>query len=315
MKRNNIIALGALVASIAMPSFAATEMDALRDRLAVLESQMQADTESGISIGGVIEVEYGFEDLAAGNDENEITLATAELGFAATLNDNFGAYLTLLYEQGENGDNIAVDEAVLTGQTIDGKYTFAVGRQYVPFGVYETAAISDPVGLDIGETNDEAIVLGANFSSGIGVSIWAADSGADGNNSGISLSYESDAFNAGVDWIEQVVEANGERGIAVHALVPIGDFTLIAEHVSETDGANEASATQIELDYAVSEDLTLALAHNNIDNVGDYDSSVTLAAEYVLAEGATIAAEYKTQDRTDNTGDDDVVTLRLAYEF
>ncbi len=313
MKKNNVIALSVLVASIAMPSFAATEMDALRDRLAVLESQMQA--ESAITIGGVIEVEYGFENLAAGNDENEITLATAELGFAATLNDNFGAYLTLLYEQGENGDNIAVDEAVLTGQTIDGKYTFAVGRQYVPFGVYETAAISDPVGLDIGETNDEAIVLGANFASGIGVSIWAADSGADGNNSGISLSYESDAFNAGVDWIEQVVEANGERGIAVHALVPIGDFTLIAEHVSETDGANEASATQIELDYAVSQDLTLALVRNNIDNAGDYDSNVTLAAEYVLAEGASIAAEYKTQDRTDNTGDDDVVTLRLAYEF
>jgi hypothetical protein len=34
-----------------------------------------------------------------------------------------------------------------------------------------------------------------------------------------------------------------------------------------------------------------------------------------LAEGAGLTVEYKTQDRTDNTGDDKVYTVQLGYEF
>lgn len=313
MNRNKIITLGALVClGNSLNTSAATEMDALRERLVALEAQMKTDSESAITIGGVVEVEYGFKRPKTGSNENEIVLATAELGFSANLNENFGAYLTLL--QGEDNDNILVDEAVLKGQTTDKKYTFTVGRQYVPFGAYKTALISDPVGLDIGESNDEAIVLGANFANGISFALWGADSGGDGNNSGTSIDYKHDNFSVGVDLIEQLNEANGENGLAAHAQLVLGDITLIVEYIGETDGVNEAESTQFEIDYAVNEKLIVALAYNDIDNFGDFDSTLAVAAEYGLTKGAAIVAEYKTQDRTDNAGDD-VFTLRLAYEF
>ncbi len=305
MKKLNLILLSTLLTG---PIFAATEMDALRERLTMLEEQMQA--ESALSIGGVIEVEYGFDRPKTGENEDEITLATAELGVAANLNENFVAYVTLLYEQGENNDNIIVDEAVLNGQTVGGKYSFALGRQYVPFGVYETALISDPVGLDIGETNNEAIVLSANFAKGFSAAVW----GADDSNSGISLGYDNDIFTVGVDWIESVVEDDGENALAIYGSFSWEDFILIAERIAEIDGDNEAESTQVELDYAF-DAWTFAVTYNDIDNFGDYDANLGFGVEYELIEGAGLAAEYKTQNRTDNTGNDNVITLRLAYEF
>lgn len=299
-----------LTATVCFNVFSATEMDALRERL----TQLETDAANAITIGGVIEVEYGFEDFADDKGKDAITLSTAELGIAGTLNEKFDAYLTLLYEQDENDDNIQVDEAVLNGKTNDGRYAFAVGRLYVPFGVYETAAISDPVGLDIGETNDEAVVLSGNISDEFSIAVWLADNADTANNKGISLDYEKDDFAFGIDWIDVLAEANDESGLAIHTQYSWNNATFIAERITQTSGNNAAQSTQIEIDYLI-KDWTFAVVHNNITDFSDYDSSIALATEYALSEGAGLAFEYKTQDRDDNTGNDNIVTLRLAYEF
>lgn len=302
--------LSALILVTSFNVFSATEMDALRERLAQLEN----NSRSALTIGGVIEVEYGVENLANGNNNDAITLSTAELGIAGALDERFDAYLTLLYEQDENNNNIAVDEAVLNGKTADGKYAFAVGRLYVPFGAYETAVISDPTGLDIGETNDEAIVLSSNITDEFSVAIWLADNANTANNKGVSFGYEKDDFAFGIDWMDVLAEANNESGLAIHAQYSWDNATLIAERIAQSSGNNKAQSTQIELDYSI-KDWVFAAAYNHINNFADYDSNIILAGEYMLTEGAGLALEYKTQNRTDNAGNDKVITLRLAYEF
>lgn len=266
------------------------------------------------SISGVIEVEYGVENLAIGGGSDSLTLSTAEINIARPLNEKFDAYIILLYEQDENNNNIIVDEAVLNGKTVDGKYAFAVGRLYVPFGAYETAAISDPTGSDIGETNDEAIVLRANFLNDFSAAIWLADNTNAANNSGVSLGFEAQKFAFGIDWMNKIAAVNNAAGLAIHTQYNWDNFAFIAERVIENFGVNKAQSTQIEVDYTT-QNWVFAIAHNNIDNFGDYDSNIILAGEYTLAKGLGLAAEYKTQNKTDNTGNDKVSNLRLAYEF
>ena len=292
-------------------AFAGTQIDELKDRITALENSASA-----IEFGGVIEMEYGKSNPASGVSTDETSLATVELSAAAAINDNFDAELVLLYEQDENNNNIAVDVATLNGhmQIEGGNLAFSVGRMYVPFGVYETAAISDPYGLEVGETQDEAILLSAEFENGVSAAIWSANNSGTSDNSGISLAYEADDFAIGIDTIDHVAGANTEKGLALHGSVSLGDFTIIAEQISEREGANKAKATQLEVDYAVG-DWSFAAVNNSIDNEGDYDNINSFAAGYALAEGAGIAVEYSVGDRTDNTGDDKTITVQLAYEF
>ncbi len=78
--------------------------------------------------------------------------------------------------------------------------------------------------------------------------------------------------------------------------------------MAQIDGVNEAKSTQYEISYAL-DDWSFAAAHNNIGNVN------TFVITYGLGQGTNLAAEYKTKDRTDNTGDVKVVSVQLAHEI
>jgi hypothetical protein len=114
-----------------------------------------------LSLSGLIEVEGAYErsrprtgGSAAASD---LTLATAQLGFGARFDEHLGATLTLLYEEADDA-RIEVDEA-----TIDlgnGPWQARVGRQYLPFGVFRSHFISDPLTLELGETRETALRFG-----------------------------------------------------------------------------------------------------------------------------------------------------------
>lgn len=114
-----------------------------------------------LRLSGLIEVEGAYQRTrlqAGGSDEeSDLTLATAQLGLTAKANDQLGATLTLLYEEADDAQ-IEVDEATIDlGQ---GPWQARVGRQYLPFGVFRSHFISDPLTLELGETRETALLAG-----------------------------------------------------------------------------------------------------------------------------------------------------------
>ncbi|MBK5963240.1 hypothetical protein CCR95_03825 [Thiocystis minor] len=112
-----------------------------------------------IEIAGLIEVEAGSVSPAEGDSESDVTLATVELGIAAQVNAWVEAGISFLYEQGET--DLEVDVAYITLANPEATPVFlTAGQIYVPFGVYDTNLVSDPLTLEIGEARETAIQLG-----------------------------------------------------------------------------------------------------------------------------------------------------------
>lgn len=272
-------------------------------------------------ISGLIEVEAGFND-----DTSDISLATVELGIAHAVNDKVEGSLLFLYEEGENDDNIAVDEAIITLHATN-NIDINVGRMYVPFGNYETMMVSDPLTLEIGETQEEAIQVAFSTEGGIGGSAYVFKDDEDGSDKiddfGMNVGYESDAFNAGVSYISDVNDKsdanNKASGVGVHAMGNIGPATVIAEYIKvDTTSAGESpKATNLEVGFDLGGDRTLALSAQGTDDAASLDlpeKAIGLAYSMSVYENTSFAAEYMKTDAYDGS-DDSTVTLQLAYEF
>ena len=125
-------------------------------------------------LGGVVEVEAGFvnEDDSAMGDSSDIALATVEIGLDAKINKNVEAQIVLLYEDGED---FTVDEGTITLTGPYGEFVTA-GKMYVPFGVFNSHFISDPLTLELGETNETALMIGySNDMVDLSVAVFNGD--------------------------------------------------------------------------------------------------------------------------------------------
>ena len=111
-----------------------------------------------ISLSGLLEVEATVASLknrdGSTDSNSDLALATAQLGLGFQPLEQVGFAITLLYEGA--GSDLEVDEAFtsLTG----GPATVHLGQLYLPFGVYYSHFISDPLVLELGETRESALV-------------------------------------------------------------------------------------------------------------------------------------------------------------
>ncbi|MCF8079328.1 MAG: LbtU family siderophore porin [Desulfobacterales bacterium] len=154
----------------------------LEDRIHHLEEAIGRDVESEkwydrIQISGLVEVEAGYSDTdyddPATEDEtsSDVDLATVELVVDAAIVDHVDANVMVKYED----DDVFIDEGfiALTGTDAIPAYLIA-GRQYIPFGNFETHFVTDPTTLVLGEINEGAAVAGYRFGGElIDVSIGA----------------------------------------------------------------------------------------------------------------------------------------------
>ena len=213
-----------------------------------------------VEIGGTIELEAAYASHGAGDDPYEgdpsttAELATVELGIAARIHDWVGAEIIV---KNDDDDDIAVDETFLTIAPPEGAWALQTGRYVVPFGVYETNMISDPVTLDLGETGRDAVMLAAE-SGGLYGSVFAfngdLDRGGDDtiDGFGVALGYameiEGGAIDANLSWINDLGESDGfdideddagadnVPGWAASVVLGWGDVTLIGEYLTALDG-------------------------------------------------------------------------------
>ncbi len=140
----------------------------LEDRVAQLEDAIGRDVAGPswfdrIQISGVIEVEANYQTVDDNDpatddeDSSNVDLATVELAIDARIIDHVDGHVLFKYED----DDVFVDEGfiTLTGSEAFPAYLIA-GRQYVPFGNYDSHFVTDPNTLVLGETNEGALVLG-----------------------------------------------------------------------------------------------------------------------------------------------------------
>jgi hypothetical protein len=351
--------------ALAVHPDAKAEIENLKKRIEALESQKDSSTQAedqGLDFGqiskyvtlhGLLEAEAYYAKPNDSDEESDLTLATAELSIEATLNEIVGGHLTLLYEEEEGEeDDIDVDEAVISltspGQLFGQTPSVHVGRMYVPFGMFNSYMISDPLTLEIGETQDTAALFALEgdlwvFKTGI----FNGDTDADGDNNHIDnfvaslelMPVENLAF--GVSYINDLAESDnelvqdatlyssnvagasaflsaqcGQFGLELEYLTALDDFDTALVAIGEDLTGKRPEAWNIELAWMPTEKVQLAARYEEANDFQDDVKRYGATASYGLHEHVVIALEYLRSD-ADVAVDDtvDVVTAQLALEF
>lgn len=351
IKTTAAASLALLVSSGA--AFASDEVEELKRRLDALEKRTEASAEASgendgaeLSFGGLVEVEGAYVDTDGGKSTSDITLATLELGLEAKLNVWLTAYGVLLYEQGENSDNIQVDEAYVRMKGHSSPLFLEAGRLTQAFGSFESGMVSDPMTLELGETKLHASVragyeeegLSGSFSVFKGDVQKAGESEINSMVAALGWSQE-DAdyrYGLGASWASNMADTDGLQGEggsasrtttdfvggwSVNAMAGYGPVELRGEYLgacrSFRDGENsgrQPSAWSVEAGYRCELPLHLAVRYEGSDDFGTNGERYGATVGWEMAEGAGLALEYQ---RADNRGvaDTDTLTMQLAMEF
>ena len=141
-----------------------------------------------VEIGGVIDLRGIVTSPPEGDNETDLVVDSVELGIGAQVSDWVNGEVVLLWEQGEGLD---VDTATVTIGPPEGAWSITGGQLYVPFGVFETNLISDPLTLDIGETRQTAFQVDGSAGGLSGsVFVFKGDNMEDGDNFTVQLAAE-----------------------------------------------------------------------------------------------------------------------------
>lgn len=194
----------------------------LAERVAHVESALE---KIGVSLSGAIEVEAAYtDDDRESGESSDITLSKVELGVDVSPLRHVRGHVLLLFEE-DATDPLDVDEAFIHIDSGENRHLFVqAGRQYVPFGYFESHFISDPPTLELGETRETAVVAGyAGDAFEISLGGFNGDvketgdevDHIDGYVAGATCTLpQNDAFAlmAGVSYISNIGESDNLRG-------------------------------------------------------------------------------------------------------
>jgi hypothetical protein len=329
----------------------------LEERLAKVETALakknpQGAWPSNVSLSGAVEIEAGFtrynpaDPAADDTDESDVDLTKVELGLEARIVKYVTGQVVFLYED----DDLTVDEGFITlGIDEDMPFYLKAGKMVLPFGNYESHFISDPLPLELGETNEGAAVVGfANDRMDISVGAFNADIDETGDDDTINA-YVAAArislpnITLGAAYISTLAEGGLEDditdnvgtlrdhipGYSLFASVSLADkLFLEAEYVAalETFEAGELSfdggralepkAWNLELAYAPTARLEAALRYEGSEDGGDWipENQYGAVVSYGIFQHTTLALEYL-HGEFENDDERDAIVAQLAVEF
>jgi hypothetical protein len=309
-----------------------------------------------LKISGLIEVEaeYGkidFNDPAVEDEtSSDVDLAAFELVVDVRVVDHIAGHVMFKYED----DDVFVDEGFIT---LTGTQNFpaylSAGRQYIPFGNFDSYFITDPNTLNLGETNEGSVVAGYRFGGEmIDVSIGAfngkIDKAGDDNAVDsfvasftaqpfeevmIGTSYtsnlaSSDTFSELVnDPIDDLV-----GGWSVFLSLQFSErFKIIGEYVAALDSfkageiydaadtkERKPSAWNAELGVAIIDGLELAVRYGGSDDGGSEflpESQFGAVLNWAFLENTNLALEYLHNEYENDAREVNTLTAQFAVEF
>ncbi|MBE9531267.1 MAG: LbtU family siderophore porin [Proteobacteria bacterium] len=293
-----------------------------------------------ISLGGLVEVEAFHE--SANDTTSGIVAATVEIAIDAEINENVNTHILLLWE--ESGA-IDMDEATIEITTPYGMVA-TLGKLYVPFGVFNSHFISDPMTLELGETNESALLLSYEkdiFSGSIAI----FNGGIDDTNDDVIDDYVLSVtatprkdLTVGASLISDIAEGDlgltgastidKVAGIGFSATFEIDRFTIEGEYIGALEDFNVAdldvdgdgngdrpSAFNLEVAYAVNDRLSVAGKYEANNDMFDFpESQIGAVASYELYDHTAVAIELLHGEfAMANLDDRDVLTAQIAVEF
>lgn len=304
-----------------------------------------------LTLSGLIEVEAGYQRSrlrAGGSDEqSDLTLATAQLGLGAKATEHLGATLTLLYEEADDA-RIEVDEATI--DLAQGPWQVRVGRQYLPFGVFRSHFISDPLTLELGETRETALRGGVHHDHfALEVFAFNGDAEQTGKDSqlrdfGASLSLTPvDGLQLATSYLSDLAASHSERlgsafsrrvgAWSASGVATFGPLELSGEYLgalqsfaaadldANGDGSGDRPrAWNLEVAWLPLESLELAARLEGSDQfAGQPQRQYGLGGSWGFYQHATLALEYLhgrfDQAFGEGTKSRDLVSVQLALAF
>lgn len=300
---------------------------------AILGYQAHASAEPTLAIGGVVEIE-----ASSGEESSDIAVATVEVGLAAQINEKTSAEVVLLHE--EDDTDFSVDTATISLALTD-TLSVTAGQTYVPFGVFDSNMISDPLTLELAETNASA--LQADIATGpVNISLYTfngVNAEEEVDNWGANIAYAGDHIALALGYIANIGDTDTIAadtidtevpGISVSAGFTISNFTLTGEYISANDefqigdgnadyqftAKAQPSAANLELAYTMGA-TTLAVGVQSTDEaevLGLPETRNLATVSHELMENTTVALEWASDE--DYAGESsDTVTAQLAVEF
>ncbi|MBC2695674.1 MAG: LbtU family siderophore porin [Desulfobacteraceae bacterium] len=306
-----------------------------------------------------IEVEASYEDYnfhdpsVRDTDTSDFVLATVEIGFDVDIAKHVKASLFFLYE--EDDTEFDVDQGIIT---IDGADVVPLyvdlGKMYIPFGKFESHFIRDPLTLELGETNESAVVGGfRNDLLELSVGVFNGDIDETGEDDHIDNYLASACFTlpettvpdlgltAGISWVSNIADSdslqeelagagtikNHVDGFNAFIIASFLDrFFFNAEYLGainhiEMDTFDEGEsykpeAWTIELAYGVTDSLNLAVCYEGSDDCDDFlpQKQFGGVVSYDLLENTSVALEYL-YGKFENKDTRHLMTTMLAIEF
>lgn len=303
-----------------------------------------SNAEPVLEIAGVIEVEAASGENHEGIKSGDITLATVELIFNAEINEKVSTSLVVLHED-DDTEELVIDEGIISIDIGNG-LTLSAGRMYIPFGNFETSMISDPLTLELAETQEAALQIvfeTESFSGAMYMFNGEADKAGNEQDKiddfGLYFDYtlRSDdlSLNLGLGYINNIADADGlqdssasilehDAGLAVHAILNAGALNINIEHIAAQDmldDGTEPSASNIEIGYALGES-TIALAYQSTEDMSGAlpESKTLLSYSMILEKDIGLGFEYGNATDYDisdgGTGQSGgTLTAQLSVEF
>jgi len=337
-----------------------SEIENLKNRIEALEAEKDgpeddADFDLGrinryLTLHGLLEVEAFYAKPDEGEEESDLTLATAELAIEATLNQMVGGHLTLLYEEEEDAeDDLNVDEAVISlrsaGHVFNQTPALHFGRMYVPFGSFNSYMVSDSLTLELGETRNTAALFaleGDFWSLALGTFNGDVDAAGDndnldswvaalqfslGENLAFGGSYLSDLAESDIGLVqdaslytESVPAASafvsgryGQFGFEAEYLAALEDFDADVVLIGEDLTGDQPQSYNLELAWMISERMQAAGRYEKAKDFLEDMQRFGGTISYGLFGHMVVALEYL-RTETD-TQDSDTLTAQLALEF
>lgn len=234
----------------------------LQSSLVVAQSNNHLKTlTDNLTISGLVEVDASLSKDYEDTEQSDITVATVEIALDSQLNDFIAGHLLFLYEE-DSTDSMDVDEATIKlGGTEEQPLYLHIGKMYLPFGAFESNMISDPLTLELAETNKSAAQIGYQINNWSGSAfafncdINEADSSDDhvecyGANLGYGVESEDLNWKVGAAYLSNLVDsgllesyANDNSlalteysaGSTFNASLQLAGFDIFAELVAGLD--------------------------------------------------------------------------------
>jgi len=186
----------------------------------------------------LIEVEASYEDYnfhdpsKRDTDTSDLILATVSVGFDIDIAKHVKGNLYFLYEE-DATEPFDIDEGIIT---IDGEnivpLAVHLGKMYVPFGRFKSHFIRDPLTLELGETNESA-VIGCFRNNQLVLSIGAFNGDVDETGEG-SSNHIDDYLASAVFTLPEKTVPNLDLIAGISGISNIADSDALQEEITAT---------------------------------------------------------------------------------